>query len=365
MCPPDRNTDTDAGANANAESRIDALMRAYQGVVPGAGVAVLHQGAPIVRRAYGLADVENRIAATAATNYRLASMTKQFTAAAVLLLAEDGRLSIDDPVRKWLPELPGATAAIAIRHLLTHTSGVIDFEDLIPDGTTEQLRDADVLALLEAENRSYFPPGTDYRYGNSGYSLLASIAARASEMDFASLLRRRIFQPLGMQGTVAFEAGISAVSHRAFGHSRIHGSWTRADQSLTSATLGDGGIYSSLDDLAKWDAALDAGGLLRPESLRLAFQPATPTDDPAVQYAFGWRITGESVWHSGETTGFRNVIVRYPERRFTVIVLTNRDDPAPYPTALEIAKVFLPAADAVRAGRRAFGPDPAARPLPR
>ena len=129
--------------------------------------------------------------------------------------------------------------------------------------------------------------------------------------------------------------------------------------------MGDGGIYSSLDDLAKWDAALGAGGLLRPESLRLAFQPATRTEDPAVQYAFGWRITGESVWHSGETTGFRNVIVRYPERGFTVIVLTNRDDPAPYPTALEIAKVFLPAADAVRAGGQAFGPDPAARPLPR
>jgi CubicO group peptidase (beta-lactamase class C family) len=161
-------------------------------------------------------------------------------------------------------------------------------------------------------------------------------------MDFASFLRRRIFEPLGMQETVAFEAGISAVAHRAFGYSRVQDSWARADQSLTSATLGDGGIYSSLDDLAKWDAALGEGGLLRPESLRLAFLPATPTDDPAVQYAFGWRITGDSVWHSGETTGFRNVIVRFPERRLTVIVLTNRDDPAPYAMALEIADVFLP-----------------------
>ena len=336
MCPAD--TDAEVGA----ESRIDALMHAYQGAVPGAGVAVLKHGASVVSRAYGLADLENRIAATAATNYRLASVSKQFTAAAILLLAEDGRLSIDDPVRKWLPELPDAAAASVIRHLLTHTSGLIDFEDLIPDGTTGQLRDADVLGLLAAENRGYFPPGTHYRYSNSGYSLLASIAARASGMDFASFLRRRIFEPLGMQETVAFEAGISAVAHRAFGYSRVQDSWTRADQSLTSATLGDGGIYSSLDDLAKWDAALGEGGLLRPESLRLAFLPATPTDDPAVQYAFGWRITGDSVWHSGETTGFRNVIVRFPERRLTVIVLTNRDDPAPYPMALEIADVFLP-----------------------
>jgi CubicO group peptidase (beta-lactamase class C family) len=112
---------------------------------------------------------------------------------------------------------------------------------------------------------------------------------------------------------------------------------------LTSATLGDGGVYSSIDDLAKWDAALYDDRLLRPESLRMAFQPATPTDDPAVQYALGWRVSGDTLWHSGETAGFRNVIVRYPERRFTIVVLTNRDDPEPYRTALRIAEISLPA----------------------
>jgi CubicO group peptidase (beta-lactamase class C family) len=327
----------------NPESRIDALMRAYQGAVPGAGVAVIQDGVPVVQCAYGLADVESRVAATTATNYRLASLTKQFTAAAILLLAEEGRLSIDDPVRRWLPALPAAADGIVIRHLLTHTSGLLDYEDLIPDGTTSPLRDADVLGLLEAENRGYFPPGTGYRYSNSGYSLLALILARASGKDFASFLRERIFQPLGMHDTVAFEAGISTVVHRAFGYSATRQSWTRTDQSLTSATLGDGGIYSSIDDLAKWDAALGAGRLLRPASLRLAFQPAVQTDDPAVQYGFGWRISGDTGWHSGETIGFRNVIVRYLERRLTVIVLTNRNDPAPYPTALAIAEIFLPA----------------------
>ncbi|HWX29454.1 MAG TPA: serine hydrolase domain-containing protein [Steroidobacteraceae bacterium] len=318
-------------------------MRAYRGDVPGAGVAVLRDGVPILRCAYGLADIESRAAATPATNYRLASMTKQFTAAAILLLAEDGRLSLNDPVRRWLPTLPEGADEIVIRHLLTHTSGLIDYEDLIPDGTTSQLHDADVLSLLEAENRSYFPPGTGYRYSNSGYSLLALIVSRASGKDFATYLRECIFQPLGMQNTVAFEAGVSAVAHRAFGHSALGQSWTRTDQSLTSATLGDGGIYSSIDDLAKWDAALGDDRLLRPASLRLAFEPAAQTDDPAVQYGFGWRITGETRWHSGESVGFRNVIVRYPEHRFTVIVLTNRDEPEPYPTALAIAKILLPA----------------------
>src|SRR5450755_2840713 len=116
-------------------------MRAYQGAVPGACVAVIRRGAPIVRRAYGLADLENRVAATPATNYRLASMTKQFTAAAILLLAQDRRLSIDDPVRKWLPSLPDAADRIRIRHLLAHTSGLTDFEDLVPRGSTRQLHD--------------------------------------------------------------------------------------------------------------------------------------------------------------------------------------------------------------------------------
>jgi CubicO group peptidase (beta-lactamase class C family) len=316
-------------------------MHAYEGAVPGAGVAVLREGMPVFRAAYGLADLESRVAATTATNYRLASMTKQFTAAAILLLTEAERLSIDDPVRWWLPTLPQSADKMAIRHLLTHTSGLIDFEDLIPHGTTSQLHDADVLKLLEAENRSYFPAGGNYRYSNSGYSLLALIIGRASGEDFASFLRHRIFLPLGMQNTIAFEAGTSAVAHRAYGYSARRESWARTDQSLTSATLGDGGIYSSIDDLAKWEAALCDHRLLRPASLRLAFQPATPTDDPTVQYGFGWRVTGETLWHSGETTGFRNVIVRYREQRLTVVILTNRDDPRPYPTALTIAENFL------------------------
>jgi CubicO group peptidase (beta-lactamase class C family) len=317
-------------------------MRAYEGAVPGAGVAVLREGVILHRAAYGLADLEGRVAATTATNYRLASITKQFTAAAILLLAEYGRLSVDESVREWLPSLPDAADEMTIRHLLTHTSGLIDFEGVIPEGTTAQLRDADVLRLLEAENHGYFRPGAQYRYSNSGYALLALIVERASGDDFAAFLRERIFLPLDMQTTVALEAGRS-VAHRAFGYGATPRSWVRTDQSLTSATLGDGGIYSSIDDLAKWDAALGGDRLLRPASLRLAFMPATPTDDPAVAYGFGWRVTGETRWHSGETTGFRNVIVRYLEQRLTVIVLTNRDDPEPYPTALAIAENFLPA----------------------
>jgi CubicO group peptidase (beta-lactamase class C family) len=321
---------------------IDALMRAYRGAVPGACVAVLHHGTSMFQCAYGLADVENQVAATPATNYRLASITKQFTAAAILLLAEDGRVSIDDRARKWLPGIPDAGEGISIRHLLTHTSGLIDYEDLLQGETSRQLHDADVLSLLEGQDRTYFPPGTGFRYSNSGYVLLALIVERASGTDFAAFLRERIFLPLGMSNTVAFEAGVSVVSHRAYGYSAANSSWMRTDQSPTSATLGDGGIYSSIDDLAKWDAALYDSRLLRAESLRLAFTPMASTPDPAVHYGFGWRVSGEKLWHSGESIGFRNVIVRHPRCGLTVIVLTNRDEPPPYPTSLAIADALMP-----------------------
>jgi CubicO group peptidase (beta-lactamase class C family) len=331
---------------------IDALMRAYQGAVPGASVGVLRDGVPILQCAYGLADVENRIDATSATNYRLASITKQFTAAAILLLAEDGRLSVDDCARKWLPGLPAAAAEITIRHLLTHASGLIDYEDLLDGETTRQLHDADVLSLLEAEDRRYFPPGTRFRYSNSGYVLLALIVARASGADFASFLRERIFRPLRMRNTVAFEAGVSAVPHRAYGYSAANLAWVRTDQSPTSATQGDGGVYSSIDDLAQWDAALYDDRLLRAESLRLAFTPLVATPDPQVHYGFGWRVSGQMLWHSGESIGFRNVILRDRRCRLTVIVLTNRDDPPPYSTALAIAKIFMPDLEAAPASVR-------------
>ncbi len=320
---------------------VDALMRNYTGNVPGASVLVLCDGQPVVWASYGLAELESGTPTTPETNYRLASMTKQFTAAAILLLAEDGRLNVAERVQDWLPSLPKAAEAITIHHLLTHTSGLVDYEDVIPESCTAQLHDADVLRLLETQDRTYFRPGTGYRYSNSGYALLALIVQQASGKTFATFLRERIFRPLGMDSTVAYEEGISTVSNRALGYTQIAGRWNRTDQDQTSAVLGDGGIYSSIDDLTKWDAALYDSRLLRPTSLRAAFTPATHTDDPEVEYGYGWRITGEALWHSGESVGFRNVIVRYPKRHTTVMVLTNRNEPEPYRLALQIAKTVM------------------------
>ena len=222
--------------------KVDALLRNYAGDVPDAAVLVLRDGQPVVRAGYGLADLEAGTPATPETNYRLASMTKQFTAASILLLAEDGRLTLDDRGQTWLPSLPKAAETVTIRHLLTHTAGLIDYEDVIPETVAGQVHDADVLRLLETQDRTYFGPGTGYRYSNSGYALLALIVQRASGQTFATFLRERIFQPLGMNNTVAYEEGISTVNNRAFGYTHEAGRWNRTDQDQTSAVLGDGGI---------------------------------------------------------------------------------------------------------------------------
>lgn len=315
----------------------DEELRAYQGDVPGAALLVIHDGEAVVRRGFGLADLETARAVTPATAFRLASISKQFTATAVLLLAQDGVLSIDDPARRWLPELPASADAVTLRHLLSHTSGLLDYEDLMDPADTRQVHDADVLDLVSRENGGYFDPGTGYRYSNSGYALLALIVERASGQRYADFLRERIFLPLGMD-SVAFEDGRSQVPERAFGYSFIDGGWRRTDQSTTSAVLGDGGIYASIDDLARWDAALYDERLLHDPWRTLAVTPATATDEPDVAgYGFGWRLQDGLQWHSGESIGFRNVILRWPAQRLTVVLLTNRNDPEPYALARRIA----------------------------
>ena len=325
---------------------VDSLFTAYSGAaVPGASVVVIRDGHVIVRRAYGMADLERRIAAAPETDYRLASVSKQFTAMAVMLLAPQGKIRYDQPIRDFLPELPGAARDVTVRHLLNHTSGLVDYEDLIPDTRTAQLADGDVLALVSSKDSLYFPAGTQYRYSNSGYVLLGMIVARVSGLSYPEFLRTRIFEPLGMRSTVAHIEGVDTVPRRAFGYSPRAGAFVPTDQSVTSATLGDGGIYSNVDDLTRWDAALGSAGLVDAATLALATTPPQLPAGAATEYGFGWfvdRYRGEPRWrHTGETSGFRNAIQRYPGRRLTVIVLTNRSSGEPAAIAERIADRLL------------------------
>lgn len=326
--------------------RVDDLFTAYSGAtVPGASVVVIRDGAVIVRAAYGLADLERHVPATPETAYRLASLTKQFTATAVMLLAKDGKLRYDQPARDFLPELPATAAPVTIRQLLNHTSGLVDYEGLIPVTRTAQLDDRDVLALLASKDSVYFAAGTQYRYSNSGYVLLGLIVARASGMPLPDFLRARIFGPLAMQSSVMHVEGRDTVPHRAYGYSPQGGAFVQTDQSVTSATLGDGGIYTNVDDLVNWDRALRDRTLVDSATLQLATTPPALPGGAVTQYGFGWWVDdyrGEPRWrHTGETSGFRNAIQRFPRRRLTIIVLTNRSSGEPAAIVERIADRLL------------------------
>lgn len=328
---------------------VDSLFAAYTGggPVPGASVIVIRDGKVVVRRAYGMADLERGVAATPETDYRLASVSKQFTAMAVMLLVTDGKLRYDQPIGDILPELPRATRGVTVRHLLNHTSGLWDYEDLIPAERTTQLDDRDVLAMLSSQDSLYFPAGTQYRYSNSGYVLLGLIVARASGRPFPEFLRTRIFAPLGMTASVAHAEGVDTVPRRAFGYSPRGGGFVPTDQSLTSATLGDGGIYTNVDDMARWDAALYAerSRLVDAATLGLATTPPQLPGGAVTEYGFGWFVDqyrGMKRWrHTGETSGFRNAIQRYPDRLLTIVILTNRSSGEPGAIAERIADRLL------------------------
>ena len=334
------------GSGRDTRVTVDDLLTAYSGSsVPGASVVVIRDGQLIVRRAYGMADLEHRVLATPETDYRLASVSKQFTAMAVMLLVKDGKLRYDQPIRDFLPELPPATAAVTVRHLLNHTSGLLDYEDLIPETRTTQLDDNDVLALLAAQDSVYYPAGTQYRYSNSGYVLLGLIVARVSGMSLPAFLRARIFGRLGMRATVMHVEGSDTIPHRAYGYSPRGGTFVQTDQSLTSATLGDGGIYTNVDDMVLWDQALYGTTLVDSATLALATTPPQLPAGAETQYGFGWFVDsyrGEKRWrHTGETSGFRNAILRFPGRRLTIVVLTNRSSGEPLAIAERIADRLL------------------------
>jgi CubicO group peptidase (beta-lactamase class C family) len=316
---------------------LDQLVHDYTGAVPGASALLLQDGVALVEAAFGLADLERNMPATSATNYRLASVSKQFTAMAVLLLVAEGRLALEDPLVRFFEAAPPFWRQITIQQLLAHTSGLLDYEDLIPPDATAQLREQDVLDLVRPHAGGYHAPGTAFRYSNTGYCLLALTVAQVAGRSFATFLRERIFARLEMTGTVAYEAGVSEVARRAYGYSRRGDGWARTDQNLTSATLGDGGIYSSVADLARWDAAL-AGNRLLPEDLMSQMFSAQAATPDGAAYGLGWFLRGPHVaYHTGETIGFRSAIVRRLDTRLTAIVLTNRNQAA----ALALAEALI------------------------
>ena len=344
-------------------STIDGLFSKFISARdPGCAVLVIQDGEPVFQKGYGVADLRTLRKIGPETNFRLASLTKQFTAMSVMLLVRDGKLHYEDRLSDVFPDFPAYGKAITIRQLLHHTSGLVDYEEImakeyagVADDRIPQIRDAGVLNLLKLQTNTKFTPGTRWEYSNSGYVVLAMMVQQRSGMSFGSFLRERIFTPLGMTGTLAYEKGRNEVRYRAYGHTRTSDGWRETDQSPTSATLGDGGVYTSLDDLEKWDDALTHHTLLTAKEMEPALTPAIaangaplrrPDDTLAPSYGFGWFLNpyrGHRRYaHYGETVGFRTAIQRFPDDRLTVIVLANRAEVDAPALAESVADLYFP-----------------------
>ena len=342
---------------ANATAQLDRIFtNLTDNHSPGLAVLVRQNNRTLFEREYGVRDLKTQTAIDAQTNFRLASCTKQFTAMAVMLLVHDGKLRYNESLTEIFPDFQAYGKSITIRNLLNHTSGLPEYEDLMDQASSgqpsrwaadHQIQDAEVLTLLEAQDHGKFAPGTKWSYSNSGYVVLGLIVGKVSGEPFGDFLSERIFKPLKMSRTLAFVKGKNEVPNRAYGYSKKGESLEETDQSSTSATLGDGGVYSNLDDLARWDVALEHHTLLSEAEMQAALTPfklpdgsephwaSDPDDtDPQagkpVSYGFGWFLdpykSHPRMWHYGETVGFKTAIERFTQDKLTVIVLCNRSD---------------------------------------
>jgi len=321
-------------------SRIEAIFAPLaDGRSPGVAVLVRKDGKTIVQRGYGVRDLRTLAPIDAHTNFRLASFTKQFTAMAIMLLVDDGKLRYDESLNEIFPDFPEYGRAITVRQLLTHTGGLPDYEDLMEGGPwteSRQIQDDEVLTLLKRQSKPKFAAGTSWAYSNSGYVVLGLIVAKVSGLPFDEFLHQRIFAPLHMDNTLAYRNGKNTVTNRAFGHSKQANRFVETGQSSTAATLGDGGIYSNLEDLIKWDEALERHTLLTEPKMKAALtavrladgsEPRLESGTP-VAYGFGWFLDPYNnrprMWHEGSTRGFSTVIERFLAEKLTIVVLCNR-----------------------------------------
>lgn len=359
-------------ATVSETKKLDAIFSAVtDSVSPGLSAIVEKDGRTLLEKGYGLTDLRTKSKITAATNFRLASVSKEFTAMAVMLLVHDNKLRYESTLGEIFPDFAAYGKNITVRQLLNHTSGLPDYETLMDaeekqKGKTlwtveRQISDEEVLHLLESANAGLFPPGSNWAYSNSGYVTLGVIVAKVSGKPFGEFLQERIFSPLKMNHTLVYIKGQNAVPHRAYGHSRKNGSFVETDQSSTSATQGDGGIYSNIEDLSKWDDALRKNTLLSaaemepaltPVKLANGATPIVPEDAPPemrgkpISYGFGWFLDpyqGHArMWHYGDTMGFKTAIQRFTKDGITIIVLCNRTDLDPGTLALLAFDTLLP-----------------------
>ena len=326
--------------------------------IPGLSLAVVRSGQVIKAKGYGYANLEVRAPTRVDTIFPAGSITKQFTATAIMLLVEQGRLKLDDSIVKYFPEAPAAWKPITIRHLLTHSSGIPDIfgsteQTLYTKGIIDFHREytEDELAHAYFAQPLDFPPGTRASYSNSGYQMLGFLIHRITGTYYGDFFREHFLAPLGMTTTTIFSY-VDVVPNRASGYEVVNGAYRNVWlwQSVSTLSNAEGSLLMSVLDLAKWDAALNTEHIVKRSSLETMWT-SVPLDDgsgSAYQGGMGWYIANAHrhriVFHTGGGFGFYAVISRYLDDRFTVIVMTNIDERHAdvLKIAGEVAEIYLP-----------------------
>jgi CubicO group peptidase (beta-lactamase class C family) len=331
--------------------RIVAAEMARQHI-PGVALAVVRAGKLIRADGYGFADLEHQVPVTPETAFKIGSVSKQFLATGIMLLAQDGRLSVDDPVSKYYPDAPEAWRGITLRHLLTHTSGVVRegpaFDPLRVQPDSVVVRSAFVRPLE-------FPTGSKYQYCNVCYFTLADVIARVSGKPWDAFLAERVFAPVGMAATRTTTT-TALVPHRARGYVwRDSGAGRYENAPDLLALRPSGAFLSTVLDLARWDAALYGTRVLTAASRAAMWTPAPLTGGGTSQYGFGWQLGAldghRQVEHGGSLPGFRAQFTRLPDDSLSVVVLTNGDGAQPAGIAAAVARVYLARQAPARGGR--------------
>lgn len=305
---------------------VDTVFKNLAPDGPGCAAAASRHGQPLFARAYGLARLDEGRAASPSTVYGIASIGKQFTAMSVVLLAQDGLLSLDDDVRRWIPELPDYGHTITLRQLLNHTSGLRDYLSILymQRGGERRVTRRDAIETIVRQRELNFVPGTDWAYSNSGYFLLGQVVERVSGRTLPEFVRERMLAPVGMNSTT-FPEELSQASRRAAGYDHADSAWIQSTEPVLA--LGSGGMYSTVEDLLRWAEARGAGRVGGMEAVRMMETPATLADGSEVGYGLGLEL-GEYrgvrvVSHTGAGEGFRSALVTFPAHGLSIAVLCN------------------------------------------
>ena len=328
-----------------AEDRVGDFVNAYlkKKQVPGCALMIRHNGKVVLAAGYGLANLEHGVRVTPQTVFQSGSVGKQFTAMAVMVLIEEKKLDLDDPISKYL-DVPNAWSAITVRHLLTHTSGLGDYPEKF--SLQQDYTEDDLLNMIKAQPLG-FAPGEKWSYSNLGYVTLGILIHKVSGEFYGDLLQKRVFAPLGMSHTrVISEADI--IPNRAAGYRLKDGALKNQEWVAPRLnTTADGSLYFTIEDIAKWDEALEKRKILSQASFEQMWRPVRLNDGSAAPYGFGWQIgktdSGHRlVEHGGAWQGFAAYIGRYPDDRLCVAVLCNRAGARAGYIAKRVAGFYVP-----------------------